>query len=395
MKPLATRLANFGPSVFSELTRLAAVHRAVNLGQGFPDFAPELFVLDALRSAAGGPQQYAPPAGLLELRQALSTFLTSSCGFAPDPETEVTVTVGATESMHAAVQALINPGDEVVILEPSYDMYAPQVEFAQGIVRRVALVPDDAGHWCLNLEAVRALVTPKTKALILNTPHNPTGKVFSYAELAGLAELALEFDLYVLADEVYSHLVYEGEHVSVASLPGMRERTITIGSAGKLFSVTGWRVGWAVASPEVSTALRAGHTFVTFAAPTPLQVALTVALTHMQTLSVTAQTFRQRRDQLAAALTAAGLPPYPAQGGYFLTADVSALGQDEAEVARFLLTEAGVAALPMGVFYSPATRPLVPRLRFAFCKSGEVLDEAARRLARVPVPSATAEVQHS
>ncbi len=382
MKPLAARARHFGPSVFAELTRLAQQHGAVNLGQGFPDFPPPDFILGALRAAADGPQQYAPPAGLPALREALAAFLTLTLGFTPDPDAEITVTVGATEAMHAATQALINPGDDVIVLEPLYDMYIPQVQLAGGTVTPVPLAPDDAGGWRLDVPAIAAALTPRTQAIILNTPHNPTGAVFTRADLDALARLAVAHDLYVLSDEVYDHLVYEGVHTTIASLPGMRERTVTVGSAGKLFSVTGWRLGWAVAPPDITAALRGGHGFVTFAAPTPLQVALTEGLARASGAGYfesTRAAFRARRDRLAGALHAAHLPPHRADGGYFLVADASALGPNEADTARHLLLNAGVAALPMQVF-NATPRAAPPALRFAFCKSDAVLDEAARRL---------------
>ncbi|MBB6099302.1 N-succinyldiaminopimelate aminotransferase [Deinobacterium chartae] len=380
----ATRTQGFGPSAFSETTRLALEHGAVNLGQGFPDEPPPAFVLEAARRAAeSGPQQYAPAPGLPALRQALSVWMAPQLGYAADPELEVTVASGATEAAYAAVLALVEPGDEVIVLEPSYDMYAPQIELAGGQVRYVPLEAQ-GGRWVLDIERLRAAVGPRTRGLVLNTPHNPTGKVFSPQELESIAAVVQDCDLWVLADEVYDRLTYAVPHRSIAALPGMRERTVTLGSAGKTFAVTGWRIGWAVAPHSVTTALRGVRQWTSFAAPSPLQAAVAECMTHPQAsafLEEQRRSYARRRDLLVAALRGAGLDPLMPEGGYFVMAAASKLGADDAEIAARLIRDPGVAAMHGSMFYAPDSRAgLKPTLRFAFCKRDETLEAAAQRL---------------
>ena len=273
-RPFAPRVTELAPNAFSAMTVLAQAHGAVNLGQGFPDFAVPAFVLEAARDAfTGGWHQYAPPRGWPRLQHAIATTLEPNLGYLPDALEEVTVTIGATQALHAALQTIIGTGDEVIILEPRFDSYSPQVRLCEGVPVPIALEVVD-GCWVLDFDKLRAAMTTRTCAIILNTPHNPTGKVFTRAELEQLAAVALEFDLWVIADEVYDRLSFEAPHISMASLPGMRERTVTIGSAGKIFSVTGWRIGWAVAPPAFSAALRAAHQWVPFCATVPVQEAV-------------------------------------------------------------------------------------------------------------------------
>jgi aspartate/methionine/tyrosine aminotransferase len=384
MKDYALRNSSFLPSAFGEMTLLAAQHGAVNLGQGFPDFAPPDFVLQAAKEAfAGKLHQYAPPRGHGRLQQALGRTLEPSLGFAPDPTLEVTVHCGATQALHATMQALLEPGDEVIVFEPQFDTYTPQVLLAGGVPVYVQLDPKEH-TWELDFQELRAACSSRTKLMLLNTPHNPTGKVFSRAELERIAQIALEFDFYVIADEVYDRLVYGLPHISFASLPGMRDRTITIGSAGKMFSVTGWRVGWTISSAAIASAIRAGLQWTTFAAATPVQEAIALCLERMNNEHYE-QDFRSsflaKRNFLAAALECAGFKVWHPEGAYYIVADASRFTDDAAAFSKRMVTEFQVAAMPMSVFYSAGTRETaIPGFRFAFCKSEETLTRAAEKL---------------
>ncbi len=387
MRPLAARVLDLAPNAFSAMTVLAQQHGAVNLGQGFPDFAPPAFVLEAAQAAfRGGWHQYAPPRGILRLQLAIAATLTPTLGYLPDAVEEVTVTVGATQALHAALQTIVDPGDEVIILEPRFDSYTPQVLLCDGLPVHISLDVVDGG-WLLDMAKLRAAVTQKTKAIILNTPHNPTGKVFSRLELEQIAAIAEEFDLWVIADEVYDRLAFDAPHVSIASLPGMRERTVTIGSAGKIFSVTGWRIGWTVAPPEFSAALRGAHQWVPFSATVPVQEAVAVALEtaggngYYEALNAQ---FRTARDFFVPALQRAGFDVLIPEGGYFIIADTTALSDDVLEFSKRLVTEIGVAAMPVPLFHDPSTRSgALQGLRFAFCKKLETLRAAAERLEKM------------
>ncbi len=384
MKPTASRVETYGPSAFGEMTQLAQKVGAVNLGQGFPDFPPADFVLDAAREAfASNWHQYAPPKGWPRLQRAVSGLLAPQLGFAPDPDSQITITVGATQALHATMQAILDPGDETIVMLPKFDTYTPQIELAESVPVYVRLEAGPLG-WTLDLEKLRAACSARTKLLILNTPHNPTGKVFSRAELQGIARIALEFDLYVIADEVYDRLFFELPHTSFASLPGMRERTITIGSAGKIFGATGWRIGWTVASPDVTAAIRRGHQWVPFCATTPVQEAVAIALERMGSMGYETnlrQDFRRKRDFLCAALSGAGFQPWISEGSYYVVADASGLTDDAMAFSTWMLTEAKLAAMPGNVFYTPQTEQLAPPFfRFAFCKTQATLDAAAERL---------------
>ena len=384
MKSTASRVSGFGPSAFGEMTLLAQQVGAVNLGQGFPDFPPPPFVLDAARQAfAGQAHQYAPPKGWPRLQRAISGLLAPQLGFMPDPDLEVTITVGATQALHATMQALLDPGDETIVMQPKFDTYTPQLELTESVPVYVKLEPTVDG-WKLDLERLRAACSSRTKLLILNTPHNPTGKIFTRVELEGIARIALEFDLFVIADEVYDRLFFDVPHVSIASLPGMRERTITIGSAGKIFGATGWRVGWTVASPDVTAAIRRGHQWVPFCATAPIQEAVAIALEDAEfeayEQSMRAD-FQAKRDFLCAALSRAGFKPWVPQGSYYVVADASSLTDDALGFSRRMVTEARVAAMPGNVFYIPQDEPSAPPFfRFAFCKTQATLEMAAERL---------------
>jgi aspartate/methionine/tyrosine aminotransferase len=400
MKPTARRVADFLPSAFGEMTLLANQHGAVNLGQGFPDFLPPSFVTEALRRVLADPQpqlqQYAPPRGWLALQQALAEAFAPSLGHQPDPLGEVTITVGATQALYSIMQALLEPGEEVIVFEPQFDTYTPQILLAGGQPRYVQLHPGPpsagADGWSFDEGELRAAINNNTKIILLNTPHNPTGKVFSRSELQTIADIAIEHNLYVLSDEVYDHLIYDGQHISIASLPGMRERTLTVGSAGKLFSVTGWRLGWIFASSQLSAAIRQGQQWATFAAATPVQQAVADCLHQAVITDYYRQTiadFRQKRDLLAEALEEAAMLAWLPEGGYFIVADVhrwleAGFAANTSELSRRLVTEFGVAAMPASVFYSPATRQFAPAsLRLAFCKRNETLMAASERLAKL------------
>jgi aspartate/methionine/tyrosine aminotransferase len=384
MKELASRNSGFLPSAFGEMTLLAAQHGAVNLGQGFPDFAPPRFVLQAAKEAfASKLHQYAPPRGHGRLQQALGRILEPSLGFAPDPTLEVTVHCGATQALHATMQALLEPGDEVIVLEPQFDTYTPQILLAGGVPVYVPLHPKETS-WELDFSELRAACSNRTKLMLLNTPHNPTGKVFSRSELEQIAKIALEFDFYVIADEVYDRLVYGVDHISFASLPGMRDRTITIGSAGKMFSVTGWRIGWTVSSVAIASAIRAGLQWTTFAAATPVQEAIALCLERMKDENYEQDfrsSFLEKRNFLASALENAGFKVWLPEGAYYIVANASSFTDDASAFSKRMVTEFKLAAMPMSVFYSTGTRETaIPGFRFAFCKSEETLARAAEQL---------------
>jgi aspartate/methionine/tyrosine aminotransferase len=380
----ARRVAGVGTSIFTEITALAVRHGAVNLGQGFPDFpAPDFVKEAAARHIHDDRNQYAPSPGVPRLRRALADDWArlSGSGRPLDPDSEITVACGATELLHAALLATVDPGDEVIAFEPCYDAYPPDVAMAGGVLRLVPLAPPD---WCFDPARLAAAFGPRTRAVILNTPHNPTGKVFARAELETIADLAARHDALVITDEVYAEILFDGAaHVPMATLPGMFERTITIGSMGKTFSVTGWKVGWALAPAALSAAIRAVHQFVTFTNSAPFQEALADVLPLAATNGYYAQLradYGRRRDLLAGILRAAGLEPLPIGGAYFLLTDVAGRGvATDAAFCRQLVTERGVAAIPTSVFYAdPGTAP--PLARFCFAKRDETIRAAAARL---------------
>jgi aspartate/methionine/tyrosine aminotransferase len=380
------RVRGFGTSIFSEMSRLAREHGAVNLGQGFPDFPGPRFVKDAARRAIDADlNQYAISHGAPRLREVIAAAWQARYGFAIDTETEVTVTSGATEAIYDAIQALAGPGDEIVVFEPFYDSYLPSAVMAGARLRTITLTPPD---WTFDREEAAAVFGPRTRVLLLNTPHNPTGKVFSRDELAFLANLCRTRDVVAVTDEVYERIVFDGAaHVPLATLPGMWERTLTINSTGKTFSMTGWKVGFAVGPPTLNAALRAVHQFVTFASATPFQEAMAEAIETAPGLGYYAELTREyerRRDLLRCALENAGLPTLPVGGAYFLMADVAGLGfGDDVAFCRWLTSEIGVAAVPPSAFYrDPSRAPLLAR--FCFAKREETIALAAERLQNVP-----------
>ncbi len=373
MPHAATRLDGLGTTIFTEMTALAVRTGAINLGQGFPDTdGPSGVIEGAVTALRGGENQYAPLPGVPALREAIFEHQRRWYGLEPE---DLLVTFGATEAIAAAVLGLCDPGDEVIVLEPYYDSYPATIAFAGAVRRPVTLRPPE---FALDPDELRAAVGPRTRMLLLNTPHNPTGRVLSREELDAVAEVCIEHDLVCVSDEVYEHLVYDGEHMPPATLPGMAERTLTISSVGKSFSVTGWKIGWCSGPAELVAATRTVKQFLTFAGGTPLQHGAAAALGLPPTvLYELRDSLARKRDMLADGLSAAGLTPVPSASTYFINADV---GSDAVEFCRSLPERAGVVAIPTSVFYDDqdAARSLV---RFAFCKRDEVIAEASRRLA--------------
>ena len=384
---LAQRLQAVPPTIFTRMSSLAARTGSLNLGQGYPDQDGPQGMLDVASDAVlSGRNQYAPGVGVPELRRAVARHQARCYGIELDPDTQVLVTAGATEAVTAAVLALVDPGDEVVLVEPFYDSYPAAVAMAAGVRRTVAMRRTDAG-FRLDTEQLRAVVSHRTRVLVLNTPHNPTGTVTGADELAAVAEVALRHDVVVVVDEVYEHLTYDGHrHVPLATLPGMADRTVSVSSAGKTFSCTGWKVGWVTGSPELVRTVLAAKQWLTFTNAAPLQPAVAHALDH-EAAYVEALTDRlsSGRDLLVAGLSELGLDPVIPHGSYFTLGDVSGLGWDDAMDFCLALPErAGVVAVPAGPFHDPAGdahetgRRLV---RWAFCKDRPVLEEALHRLA--------------
>ncbi|WP_101389027.1 pyridoxal phosphate-dependent aminotransferase [Streptomyces sp. TLI_146] len=388
---LNRRLAEFGTTIFAEMSALAARTGAINLGQGFPDTdGPEEVREAAVRALRDGRgNQYPPGPGVPELRTAIADHQQRRYGLALDPDREVLVTAGATEAIAAALLALVEPGDEVIALEPYYDSYAACIAMAGGTRVPVTLRPrteEGERRFVLDLDELRAAVTPRTRLILLNTPHNPTGTVLTRAELTAVAELACERDLLVVTDEVYEHLVFDGEHVPLATLEGMRERTLTIGSAGKTFSFTGWKVGWATGAPELVAAVRSAKQFLTYVASGPFQYAVAEALRLPDAYTDgMREDLRAKRDLLSEGLAAAGLAVYRPAGTYFVTTDIRPLGAelshggDGFAFCRALPERCGVVAIPNAVFYDHRDAG-APFVRFAFCKRESVLEEAVSRL---------------
>ena len=387
------RVRSFGTSVFTEMSRLANQHGAVNLGQGFPDFPGPSFLKAAAKAAVDADlNQYAVSHGAPRLRAAIASTWNEQYGMDIDPEREVTVTSGATEAIFDAVQALVAPGDEIVVFEPFYDSYLPSAIMANASLRVVTLRPPD---WSFDPQEAAEAFGPRTRVLLLNTPHNPTGKVFTRDELATLAELCQQWDVVAVTDEVYERIVFDSaEHLPLATLSGMWDRTLTINSTGKTFSMTGWKVGYAIGPARLTAPLRAVHQFVTFASATPFQEAMATALERAPELdyySELSREYHRRRDALKSVLDAANLPALTVSGAYFLMSDVSHLGfETDVAFCRWLTTDIGVAAVPPSAFYlDPARAPLLAR--FCFAKRDETIQLAAERLAKLPelTPSGT------
>ncbi|MHB1433477.1 MAG: pyridoxal phosphate-dependent aminotransferase [Streptosporangiaceae bacterium] len=380
-RPLLNRnLAGLGTTIFAEMSELAAATGSINLGQGFPDTDGPAAIARAAADAVltGRGNQYPPGAGIPDLRRAIADHQRRFYDLRVDPADEVLVTTGATEAIAAALLALIEPGDEVIAFEPYYDSYAACITMAGGVrvpitLREPAFRPD--------IDAVAAAITERTRLILLNSPHNPTGTVFTAYELAAIADLARRHDLVVVSDEVYEHMVFDGEHVPIASLPGMRERTLTISSAAKTFSFTGWKIGWAIGTPEMIAAVRTVKQFLTYVSGGPFQYAVAAALALPDDYySSIARDLVVKRDLMCDGLTRAGFEVYRPAGTYFITTSVRRLtGSDGLEFCRRLPHQAGVVAIPMQVFYDDAEAGRFG-VRFAFCKRGEVLAQAVDRL---------------
>jgi len=382
----AQRVRSIPPTIFSEMSALAVRTGAINLGQGFPDAdGPPSVIASAVAALQGGANQYAPGIGVPALRQAIARHQQRHYGLDLDPDREVVVTTGCTEGIAAALLGLIDPGDEVVVLEPYYDSYLAMIEMCGAVRRPVTL---RAPEFRLDVAALRNAIGPRTRAILLNTPHNPTGTVLTRAELQAVAILAIEHDLIVITDEVYEHLVFDDAastegHVSLATLPGMWDRTLTLSSAGKSYSFTGWKVGWATGPADLVSAVLAAKQWLTFTSGSPLQPAVAHALDHEPDFpSSLARSLQSRRDLLVAGLAGAGLEARVPEGTYFATTDISHLGWEDGRSFCLALPErAGVVAIPNQVFYDDqeAGRHLV---RWAFCKEPDLISEGVRRLAK-------------
>jgi len=366
-------------SIFQHMTVLAMKHEAINLGQGFPDQDGPL----SLRQAAAkqlldGPNQYPPSKGMAILRQAVAAHAAKFYGLAYDPEDEVVITSGGTEAVTGSLMAMAGVGDEVVMIEPTYDSYRPMAEGAGAVVKAVKLQPPG---WRLTEEALRAAITPKTRAILINSPHNPAGRAFSREELESLAQVVDGTDIIVICDEVYEHLVYDGRpHIPLATLPGMRGRCLKIGSAGKIFSLTGWKVGWVMGPRELVSVVTKAHQFLTFTTSPALQTGVAHGLTHEMDFSIQlTQRLQKNRDVLAAGLARLGFEVQPCEGTYFLTAGITKLtNEKDFAFCERLIREAGVALIPLSAFFKSGTPDTF--VRFAFCKQQALIEQSLERL---------------
>ena len=385
MSRTSAKAAQFTESVIREMTRLANAHRAVNLSQGFPDFpTPEAIKQAACEAILADINQYAVTWGAKPLRDAIAADVNRRYGLAVDPDAHITVCCGSTEAMMATMLAIVDPGDEVIVFEPFYENYGPDAILSGATPRFVRLrEPAAGGDWVLDLGELAAAFNNRTRAIIINTPNNPTGKVFTREELTEIARLCQQWGALAVTDEIYEHILYDGTvHIPMASLPGMADRTVTINSVSKTFSVTGWRVGWTIAPADVSGGIRKVHDFLTVGAAAPLQAASAAALAMPDTYyRDLAATYRVRRDRLMGILQNAGFVCHEPRGAYYIMTDIGRFGfPDDVAFARHLVTEIGVAAVPGSSFYrDPATGRT--KLRFCFCKKDETLAAAETRLA--------------
>jgi aspartate/methionine/tyrosine aminotransferase len=386
---LSAKAEKFTESVIREMTRLAMKHGAVNLSQGFPDFAAPAEIKEAARQAiADDINQYAITWGAKPLRDAIVEKFERTQGVHVDPEREITICCGSTEAMMSTMLAIINPGDEIVVFEPFYENYGPDAILSGATPRFVKLSPPD---WTFDERELTAAFGPHTKAIILNTPNNPTGKVFTRAELEFIRDLCVRWNAYCITDEIYEHILYDGtEHISMARIDGMRDRTIVINGMSKTYSVTGWRVGWAIASPEPTAAIRKVHDFLTVGAAAPLQQAGATALRSPQSYyDKLAADYTVRRERLLKILTAAGFKVYKPRGAYYIMTDISSFDfPDDVAFAKFLVEKVGVAVVPGSSFYNDA-RDGASQVRFTFCKKETTLAAAEERLLRLPALAAS------
>jgi aspartate/methionine/tyrosine aminotransferase len=385
---LSGKVEHFTESVIREMTRQAMLHGAVNLSQGFPDFpAPPEIKRAAQDAIASDINQYAITWGAKSLRNAIAAHFEQWQGIKTDPETQITVCCGSTEAMISTLLAVCNAGDEVIVFEPFYENYGPDSVLSGAKPRFVKLRPPSApdAEWTFDEGELRAAFHGNTKAIIVNTPNNPTGKVFTRGELELIRDLCVEFNVLAITDEIYEHILYDGtRHISLATLDGMAERTVTINGLSKTYSVTGWRVGWTIAPPEITNAIRKVHDFLTVGAPAPLQEAGAAALTMpAQYYQKLAEGYRQRRDRLLPVLTEAGFTCFRPRGAYYVMTDISVFGySDDVSFAKYLVRDIGVACVPGSSFYRDP-KDGARQVRFAFCKKDETLDEAARRLKKL------------
>jgi aspartate/methionine/tyrosine aminotransferase len=381
--PNALRTQTFSESVIREMTRVANEHGAVNLSQGFPDFPMPAVMKDAACAAIHNDvNQYATTWGSKKLRDAITGKYERRYGMPVDPEREITVTCGATEAAASVFLALLNPGDEVLIFEPFYENYGPDAILSEA---KPVFVPLTAPEWKFNEAALRAAITPRSRALVLNSPHNPTGHVFSRAELEAIARVCIEHDLMVFTDDPYEYIIFSGEHIPIATLPGMRDRTVTISSLSKTFSITGWRLGYAIANPERTSAIRKVHDFLTVGAPAPLQDAAAIGYAFEDSYYTRlSNDYKTKREFLSAALREAGFKFATPDGAYFIMADFSDLDdRDDVTFAKWLTKEIQVATVPGSSFYRPGAPEGKHYIRFAFCKKHETLERAVENLSRL------------
>ncbi|HWB33006.1 MAG TPA: aminotransferase class I/II-fold pyridoxal phosphate-dependent enzyme [Acidobacteriaceae bacterium] len=389
---ISRKVQQFTESVIREMTRQAIQYGAVNLAQGFPDFsAPEEIKAAAQQAIADDINQYAITWGARDFRRAIADSFARWQGVEVDPEREVAVCCGSTEAMIAALLGLVDPGEELIVFEPFYENYNPDSILSDAVMRYVTLYPPktDADDWWFSPDELRAAFSPRTRAIIINTPHNPTGKVFTLQELELIRDLCIEFDTLAITDEIYEHILYDGaRHISLASIDGMRDRTVTINSLSKTYSVTGWRVGWAIAAPELCTGIRKVHDFLTVGAAAPLQAAGVTALSMPQSYYADLSAhYSARRDLLLTSLREAGFHAWAPRGAYYIMTDISAFGaEDDRAFAARLIHEFSLAAVPASSFYRAGTGGS-QQVRFTFCKKKETLEQAAanlRRLAHSP-----------
>ncbi len=391
---VADRFAPFGTTIFAEMTALANTHKAVNLSQGFPDFdGPELGKLAAIKAIEQSQNQYAPMPGVPVLREAIAAWASRVSGIECDPNTEVTVTSGCTEGIAATMLGLLNPGDEVVVFEPYYDSYRACLAMAGAKAVFVTLHPSEDG-FAYRSDELAAAFTKRTRAVLVNTPHNPTGTVFSTQQLTEIADLCKKHNAIAISDEVYERLVYDdSKHLSIATTPGMRERTVVLSSSGKSFSLTGWKVGWTIAPPNLTAGIRSAHQFLTFSVATPLQHGVAKLLNDGESeIDKLLTHYTHTRSLLGEALAELGFGVQLPQGSYFIMADHSSITEklglkDDVELCRWLPTHAGVAAIPPSAFYNQSSQDSSSGfssgssfVRFAFCKQTATIDEAIRRL---------------
>lgn len=379
---ISDRISNMPTSIFSTISKLAFEHKAINLGQGFPDFDGPVWIMEeAFKAMKDGKNQYAPSPGIYSLRQAYSGVQKNHHGIEWNPDNEITVTHGATEALFSTIQAFIQKGDEVILFEPFYDSHHADVLLAGGIPRYVTLKKPDFNF---DFQELTDAINPKTKAIIINSPHNPTGKVYTCDELEFISKLAIENDLLVISDEVYEFLTFDNKkHIPVATLPGMRERTITISSTGKTFSMTGWKIGFALAIPELTNAIQKVHQWTVFAVNTPAQHAMAFALTKLdEFLPDFRNDYQKKRDFIYDQLTDTPFNPYLPSGSYFIMVDIPEIFQDDIQAARELITKYGIAAIPPSVFYGKSDEGKT-MLRLCFAKKDDTLKEGISRLRKV------------